>query len=56
MPKLLLDVEMEDAQTPWALELEGEERGAWRDIRGHGTAENLILRALEKAPLNKQKV
>ena len=53
MSKLLLGVEMKDAQ-PLGIGTRREKRGeAWRLLRGMGATRILMIRALEKAHLNR---
>ena len=53
MPKLLLGMEMEDAQ-PLGVGTRREKRGRGVEtLKRHGDSENLMIRALDKAPLNR---
>ena len=52
-----LGVEMMDVQTPLGIENKREKRERHGELLGGmWAAENLMLRALKKAPLNKKKV
>ena len=56
MPKLLLGMEMEDAQS-LGIETKREKRGRHGEtFGGCGATKNLMIIALEKDPLNRQKI